>query len=355
MTPQGNRMHEEMLKDCASVERALVYYACEEATPEERAAVEQHVSNCASCAAALAGELRLRQMLATLPQPSDGLDPTGALLAQCRSELAEAMDDARDSLAAAKMGLAPQGFFARGLAWCRMEMAFHPALGAAFFVLLGLGIGRMAPAMGNGALQSGLVPTMTVSASSPITDQELQTMSVSGIFLVPGGDAGAQNVEVHIRAMTPRVVAGGPDDADVKRLLSAVLQNGQRYDSDMRMDSIEALRGRTDDADVRRLLCEALLHDPNPGVRLRAMEALHGFEKDANVRDAVLDSLTHDTFPGVRIEAVNELVAMIDAGNTSGDPQLERVLHGLSQHDSNNYVRLQAAAAVRQLGSGPLR
>lgn len=355
MTPQENRAHEEMLKDCASVERALVYYACDEAAAEERAAVEQHVSGCACCAAALAEELRLRQMLATLPQPSDGLDPAGALLAQCRSELAEAMDDARDSLAAAKMGLAPQGFFARGIAWCRMEMAFHPALGAAFFVLLGLGIGRIAPTAGNGTLQSGLVPTMTVSASHPITDQQLQNVTVSGIYVVPGGAAGAQNVEVHLRAMTPMVVAGGPDDVDVKRLLSLVLQNGQRFDSDVRMDSVEALRARTDDPDVRRLLCQALLHDPNPGVRLRAMEALHGFEKDANVRDAVLEALTHDTFPGVRIEAVNELVAMIDAGNASGDPQMERVLRGLSQHDSNNYVRLQAAAAVRQLGSSAHR
>jgi hypothetical protein len=347
--------HEENLRDCAAIEQMLVYYACEEATAEERAAVEQHVGGCASCAAALAVELRLRQMLATLPQPADGLDPAGALLAQCRSELAEAMDDARDSLTAARMGLPSQGFFARSLAWCRMEMAVHPALGAAFFVLLGLMVGRMAPAAGTGMQQSGLVPTMTVSASSPITDQELQNMSVSGIFLVPDGDAGTQNVEVHIRAMTPRVVAGGPDDADVKRVLSAVLQNGQRYDSDMRMDSIEALRGRMDDADVRRLLCQALLHDPNPGVRLRAMEALHGFEQDAVVRDAVLESLTRDSFPGVRIEAVNELVTLVDAGKATGDPQIARVLRSLSEHDPNNYVRLQAAAAVRQLGSGPLQ
>jgi hypothetical protein len=234
-----------------------------------------------------------------------------------------------------------------------MEMAVHPALGAAFFVLLGLGVGRLAPTAGNGVQQAGLIPTMTVSASPPISDQELQNMSVTGIYLVPGGEAGAQNVEVHIRAMTPRVVAGGPDDAEVKRVLGAVIQNGQRFDSDMRMDSVEALRARTDDADVRRLLCLASRHDPNPGVRLKAMEELHGFEQDANVLSAELDALMHDSNPGVRIEAINELSAVVDAGKASSDPQIARVLRSLSEHDPNNYVRLQAAAAVRQLGSGP--
>jgi hypothetical protein len=355
MTPQDNRGHGETLQDCQAIERLLVYYACEDATPEERATVERHVGGCTNCAAMLAAELRLRQMLATVAQPADGLDPAGVLLAQCRSELAEALDDARDSLTAARMGLAPQGLFARWLAWCRMELAIHPALGAAFFVVLGLAVGRMAPATNGGFQQAGLVPTMTVSASPRISDQELQNMSVSEIYLVPGGDAGAQNVEVHLRAMTPRVVSGGPDDTEVKRVLGFVIQNSQRFESDTRMDSVEALRTRTDDADVRRLLCLSLRHDPNPGVRLKAMEALHGFDQDANVLNAVLDALMHDSNPGVRNEAVDELRATVDAGNASGDPQIARVLRDLSERDPNNYIRLQAAAAVRQLSSGPLK
>jgi hypothetical protein len=61
----------------------------------------------------------------------------------------------------------------------------------------------------------------------------------------------------------------------------------------------------------------------------------------------------HDSNPGVRIEAINELSAVVDAGKASSDPQIARVLRSLSEHDPNNYVRLQAAAAVRQLGSGP--
>jgi hypothetical protein len=337
----------ELSINCESAERLMIYYACDEAKPEERAAVEKHVCECAKCAAMLAVELRLQQMLATMPRSADELDLAGELLAQCRSELAEALDDSRDRAA---LGLQRQGLLARCFAWCRMEMAVHPAMGAAFFVLLGLAVGRVMPAAGNGTQQAGLIPASTVYASPRISDQELQNMNVSGIYLVPNGAAGTQSVEVHLRAMTPMVVTGGPDDEDVKRLLSFVITNGQRFDSDMRMDSVDVLRSGTNDVDIRRVLCASSLHDANAGVRLRALEALHGFEQDETVRDTLLDALKHDTNPGVRIEAVNELLATVQAGKATADPRIAQVLRDLSEHDSNNYIRLQAAAAIRNLG-----
>jgi hypothetical protein len=231
-----------------------------------------------------------------------------------------------------------------------MEMAVHPAMGAAFFVLMGLAVGRVMPAAGNGTQSAGLVPTSTVYASPRISDQDLQNMNISGIYSVPGGTDGSQTIELHVRAMKPMVVTGGPDDSDIKRVLSFVMMNGQRFDSDVRMVSVDVLRGRTNDSDVRRVLCSASRRDTNPGVRLRALEALHGFEQDDTVRDALLDALMHDSNPGVRVQAVNELTATVAGGKSNADPRIARVLRDLSEHDSNNYIRLQAAAAVRSLG-----
>jgi hypothetical protein len=88
---------------------------------------------------------------------------------------------------------------------------------------------------------------------------------------------------------------------------------------------------------------------------LRALESLRGFEQDATVRDTVLDSLLHDTNPGVRNEAVNEIRALVFSGNAGNDPHVAQVLRDLSEHDANNYIRLQAAAAVRLLSAGPSR
>jgi hypothetical protein len=335
---------------CADVERLLVIYACDEAAVNERAAVEQHVGGCPECAALFASELRLRQMLSTLPQPADGLDAAGALLEQCRSELAEALDEGHDFAAARARGRS-DGLFARCFAWARMEMAMHPALGAALFVLVGLGMGRMLPAPAStGQTAAGLVP-VSMTVTPRMSDQELQNVAtVSGIYLVPDADSGTQNVEVHLRAMKPVIVN---DDGDVKRVLSFVIQNGQRFDSDVRLDSVDVLRSRVEDAEVRRVLCAASLHDANPGVRLRALESLRGFGQDAAVRETVLDALLHDANPGVRNEAVNEIRAMVFAGSAGNDPHVAQVLRDLSEHDANNYIRLQAAAAVRRMSAGP--
>jgi hypothetical protein len=336
---------------CTEVERLLALYACDEAAPGERAAVEQHVGGCPECAAVFASELRLRQILSTLPQAADGLDIAGALLEQCRSELAEALDEGHD-FAAARVQGRTDGFFARCFAWCRMEMALHPALGAALFVLVGLGMGRVLPVSANGTqTTAGLVPTMTVTPR--ISDQELQNVqAVTGIYPVADADSNTQNFEVHFRAMKPVVVS---DDGDVKRVLTFVIQNAQRFDPDVRLDSVEVLRGHMDDADVRRVLCTASRHDANPGVRLRALESLRGFEQDVAVRETLLDALVHDANPGVRIEAVNEIRDMIFAGNAINDPQVAKVLRELSEHDANNFIRLQAATAVRRLSAGPLQ
>ena len=345
ISTQANSAH--LSVNCESAERLLIYYACDEAKPEERAAVEQHVGECANCAAMLAVELRLQQMLATMPQTADELDLAGELLVQCRTELAEALDDSRDHAA---LGLQSQGFLARCFAWCRMEMTLHPAMGAALFVLIGLAVGRVMPSVANGTQQAGLIPTSTVYASPRISDQELQNMNVSGIYMVPGGDAGSQNVEIHLRSTKPMIVSGGADDQDVKRVLSYLIMNGQRFDSDVRMNSVDVLRSGTDDVDIRRVLCETAQHDASASVRMRALEALHGFEQDDTVRDALLGALKNDTNPGVRIEAVTQLKATVEAGKATADPRIAQVLRDLSKHDSNNYIRLQAAAAIRNLG-----
>jgi hypothetical protein len=40
----------------------------------------------------------------------------------------------------------------------------------------------------------------------------------------------------------------------------------------------------------------------------------------------------------------------VESGKATADPRIARVLRDLSEHDSNNYIRLQAAAAIRNLG-----
>ena len=157
-------------------------------------------------------------------------------------------------------------------------------------------------------------------------------------------------------SQTPTSIVGSPEDADVERALTFVLENGQRFDPGARLDSLDVLRTQAADPEVRRALCAAARADRNPGVRMKALEALQGFEKDPAVRQTLLEALQSDDNSGVRVSAINLLVNSLRADGESGpaDPRILAVLRDRLRNDPNNYVRLQSAAALRELGSSDL-
>ena len=85
--------HNEAILRCEEIEQFAVLYSCDELDPAMRAALEAHTPQCLACAAVVSRETRLHQEIASLDQPADSLDRSGLLLAQCRSELSEALDD----------------------------------------------------------------------------------------------------------------------------------------------------------------------------------------------------------------------------------------------------------------------
>ena len=92
-------------------------------------------------------------------------------------------------------------------------------------------------------------------------------------------------------APTPMNIVGTPDSADVQRALTFLLQNGQRFDPDVRLDSLDVLRMNAADPDVRRTLCATARLDRNPGVRRKAIDALQGFERDVHLYSNNLNDL----------------------------------------------------------------
>jgi len=345
------RGHELKPFSCQECGELLVFYACDELSAEERAAVEEHVGRCAACAASLAAELRLQQVVAGAAQPADRLDPAGSLLAQCRSELAEALDEIapRRGPGGRLLAIHPRN-------WMFPSLVRHPAWSSAMLIVLGVGVGAVASQWlaSPGSPTSG--PVVRVSAAPKISEQDLQNMSVGEIKWVPAGSGpGAPSFELHLRSAKPVEIRGNLDDMDVKRVLTYVVTNGQRFDAGVRLDSVDVLRTRSGDHDVRLVLCAAVRKDPNPGVRLKALEALRGFEQDQDVRQALLDALMNDQCPGVRIEAINSLqnalLGLTDERGFGPDEQrLVNVLRDRMRKDPNNYIRMRSAAAIRQLG-----
>src|SRR5262245_7147745 len=102
---------DELKMDCSEVAPLLVFLACNDVISEERAAIETHLADCGDCRALLAEEGELLECASTLPQPADELDRSGTLLAQCRSELAESLDEI--AVSAAPERWQPFGFVRR--------------------------------------------------------------------------------------------------------------------------------------------------------------------------------------------------------------------------------------------------
>ncbi|MGA2482398.1 MAG: HEAT repeat domain-containing protein [Candidatus Acidiferrales bacterium] len=334
---------------CEDVKPMLVFCACGELDAEENTAVMAHTAACAACAAELREERALRAVLSDLPQPADRLDPAGVLLSQCRSELGEKLDDWE-----AQRALSSR----RPLRWFRRWMVLRPAWSAALLALMGAGLGVVGLEWARSGGAKGVGNAVNVLATPRLSDQDLANMAVAGVSMTPAA-AGNQPAEVQLRlrAQRPMVISGSLDDGDVRRVLTYVVENGRQFDPGVRLDCLDALRMRAADAGVRRTLVAAARKDQNPAVRLRALEALQNVAGDQGVRDVFVDALMDDPNPGVRVEAVNSLVRSIEnrAPDAPGsllspeDRRVLRALEGLTRNDPNNYVRLQSAAALRQL------
>jgi hypothetical protein len=337
---------------CQEIESLALLYACDDLDSGARAELDAHLAQCPTCAAVVLREGRLQQAIASLDQPADSLDRSGLLLAQCRSELAEALDDR----AAKTNGSAWLSIFSPVAWWgaLRNTLVFHPAMSMTVLVITGFLAGVAGQRLPVAPPQVATArPAMTVSATPKITDQQLQSAGSAHVAWVTPAGARTPTVQVQLMSQTPMNIVGAPDDADVQRALTYVLENSQRFDPDARLDSLDVLRTRAADPDVRRSLCAACRMDRNPGVRMKAIEALQGFEQDPEVRQALFNALQSDDNSGVRVEAINILLNALRSGNTfvASDPRMLEVLRDRLRNDPNNYVRLQSQAALRELGS----
>jgi HEAT repeats len=346
---------------CGDIAPLLVFYACDEVEPAEREQIDAHLASCASCTAQLREEQEMQSALVSAFQPADQLDPSGALLAQCRSELSELLDDL--SAPPLREQWSPFG-------WARRWMALRPAWSAAGLVLLGLAVGTQVALWIPGRDGNFSVgQAVNVKAAAPLTNEDLSKMAVAGVNFAPTANS-LGTVQLQVRTEQPIVLSGSVDDADVRRVLTYVVMNGERFDPGVRLDCVDVLRTRTGDKDVRHALLAAARRDQNAAVRMKALEALRDSATDDAVRDTLLEALQHDANPGVRVEAVNLLVrslgnetpAEVPAPGTPPeiagaqippDPSVDRViraLEGLQRRDPNRYVRLRSAAALRQIG-----
>lgn len=358
---------------CAEIAPLFVFYLCNEVDVKERAKIEEHLAKCETCRTQLSEERSFQEAMGGVAQAADELDTAGVLLAQCRSELAEQLDD----LSRPRVQETPLRF-----SWLRRWLIVHPAWSGAALVAFGLVLGtQSAHWFADSNSGKGMNQAIDVRPSLRLTDDQLSKMSLAGINWTPSS-TDQQNVRLQLSAEQPVVLTGTLDDSDVRRVLTYVIENGERFDPGIRLDCLDALKARARDAAVRNALLAAARKDQNPAVRLKALEALGDTSSDQIVRETLLQALQYDTNPGVRVEAVNLLVRSLQNSPEGPMPNLQeghalapgqapqsvipaiagsspdesmanvvRTLEDLQRKDPSRYVRLQSAAALRQIAA----
>ncbi|HEX4535935.1 MAG TPA: HEAT repeat domain-containing protein [Candidatus Acidoferrum sp.] len=364
---------------CANIAPILVFYACDEVSENERKLIDEHLAVCAPCAEQLTGERSLWEAMNAANSPAGEITSADTLLAQCRSQLAETLDD---------LSVTPVREHWQPFGWVRRWMALRPAWSGALLIFFGVLMGaEVMPWLQSGLPGNSNGRAVNVLASQKLTDDQLSKMAVAGINLAPWPNAAPGTVQLQLRAEQPMVLSGNADDVNMRRVLTYVVENGERFDAGVRLDCLDALKAQARDAQVRKALLLAARKDQNPAVRMKALEALKDSAADDAVREAMLDALAHDANPGVRVEVVNMLVHSLEhesrhsvvaypkiAGapesvddqsddvemNASGESitmtsnaSVEKVIRSLEElqkRDPSRYVRLRSAAALRQIG-----
>ncbi|MGB0035116.1 MAG: HEAT repeat domain-containing protein [Candidatus Acidiferrales bacterium] len=343
---RDERNEESKDQPCSQFELPLVLFAAgEELDVAEQAELADHLTHCTACTETLEKERSLLGLLA-----ENRREPDAVLLQSCRAGLDDALDQEEEHgwLRRAIGALLPSG-----------GLAPRPAWSAALLLILGFSVGVLGPRFmrrqsaplasnpGSTATSSG---TPSDFANSSLGTLDLHTADVAGINVLPSGGNEPPQVELQLKAQQPFTVQGTVNNNDVKRILLYVLRNNDRFDPDVRLDAVDLLRTRNDDPDVRSALCYAVHTDHNAAVRLKALEALNGAEPQDLVRQTLLDALVDDQNPGVRVEAINALREMAATGKVVSDAHMMAVLRDRMRKDPNTYIRLQSAAAIRDLG-----
>jgi hypothetical protein len=348
---------------CGEMEPLLLLsVAGEELAASEQEMLANHIAQCADCSAALDREKELLALFADHRE-----QPDAALLASCRASLEDALDREEEG-----------SWLHRALgAWIPANwLSPQPAWSAAVLLVIGFSVGMLGPRLllhrgadggqglaanaatgngGDGSASASLVAsnenTSAPSNSAP-SALDFHTANVAGMNVFPSIGDNPAEVQFQMKAQEPATVQGTVYDDNVKGVLLHILGGNEAFCPDMRLQAVDLLRVRNNDPQVRQALCHAVHADQNAAVRLKALEALDGSEPQDIVRQTLLDALVDDQNPGVRVEAINELREMAAKGQVVSDDHMLSVLRDRMDKDPSTYIRLQSAAAIRDLGPG---
>jgi len=318
---------------CELAQEKIALAAWGELPEDQRAQLEQHLAECATCSSEMEAVEALTKAMSLLPVE----EPSANLMARTRLKLEEALD-----------ALPRENWLVRLTQSFSLGMARLRSAPLAASILLVLGI----LAGGYGGYRAGLhvhdtAQTALILQAAEQHDTNAKIASVSSIIQEPN----SKTVVVNYNRLVPDSIQGSPDDPQIRQLLLLGARN--RVNPNVRDNSVglladECRTGRQcNDGPVRNALMVAMLYDKSPTVRMKALDGLQPYvENDLSVRDAVLEALMNDSDAQIRAQAIGFLTPV------EADSSVREVLHTVAMQDDNPHIRdvsQQVLAAAPQM------
>jgi hypothetical protein len=301
---------------CDSVSKLIPLYFYGEVTPEEEDQVDQHVHECAACAA----ELEQQRTMAAALDRRQAVIPR-ALLEECREDLMAAIAGGAPRQSKSVKG--PWTLFLEAVSdtvagFGRMRQP----VGAVLLVLVGFLAARFTGVGGR--------------SDSGLGTNNAAMLSGNNIPVVRDVKAEGDGT-VRIQFDRRQEVSGRLEDRNIQDL---ILAGSREEDPAVRVESVTLMKSHVDSPQVLDSLLNALTGDPNDGVRLKALDALKPMSGDPRVTKALSQVLLADTNPAVRMQAIDLMV-------TRRDDAVVGVLQNLMQREDNSGVRSKASKILK--------
>jgi hypothetical protein len=297
--------------NCDSVTKLIPLYFYGEVAPDEEEQVDQHLHECAPCAARMEQQ---RTLAAALDRRQTELPP--ALLDECRDDLMAAIVGGAPRQAKPAKG--PWALFleAMGATFAGFGRWRQP-VGALLLILLGYSVARFSSTAG---------PTLSTVPSDNV---------FSTVRSIKAGDDG--RLQITLDETRRQEVTGRLEDPNIQRLILA----GSRDENPaVRVESVGLLKNRADSPQVLDSLLNTLSGDPHDGVRLSALNALKPMAGDPRVLKTLSQVLLNDANPAMRMQVIDLMV-------TRRDDSVVGVLQNLMQREDNSGVRLKASKVLK--------
>ncbi len=139
-------------------------------------------------------------------------------------------------------------------------------------------------------------------------------------------------------------ISGTPTDQRIQKILYYLLLHDANPGT--RLKAVKYLAEIPSQEEKKLVLISALLSDPNPGVRRRAAQLLKGYAPDELVAEASMKALLEEENEAIRMEA---LEIMRKQPTSSMVP----VLQVVSLMDENEFIRAQARQVLETLREPP--